>query len=168
MPFLIKAHAFHDFVTAETSNFMGLSQLPGKKKNHSKSRQIMEIISRVGYSNELRWIWISTAEWLVHPRSVAVCVTEGALSRELPCSQFILKVDDSSATTSAPRIRCRRVRSASWQPHTFAGLQPCCFSRLHLCPAKRRSGFHHPPVRTAFSAVLCAKQGEREGTSCWV
>lgn len=31
MQFMIKAHAFHAFVTAEISHFMGLSQLPGKK-----------------------------------------------------------------------------------------------------------------------------------------
>lgn len=41
MQFMIKAHAFHAFVTAEISNFMGLSQLPGKKI-YFKTRQIMQ------------------------------------------------------------------------------------------------------------------------------
>lgn len=40
----------------------------------------VQIISRVGYSNELPWIWISTAEGLVHPKNIAVCVKEGAHS----------------------------------------------------------------------------------------
>lgn len=35
-----------------------------------------------------------------------------------------------------------------------------------MFPAKRH--LDHPPVRTAFSPVLSAKQGKREGRSSWV
>lgn len=65
MQFMIKAHAFHAFVTAEISNFMGLSQLPGGKKVILKPDRLcrdFQIIIRVDYSKELRWIEIGPAE----------------------------------------------------------------------------------------------------------